>query len=56
MKNKGSRMPRNRAEMPLERVDKVNQVGDSRNKAKEANKTIINRPLGNRACCCFIGK
>jgi hypothetical protein len=56
MKKKGSRMPRNRAEMPLERIDKANQVGDSQNKDIKANRCVIYRPLGNRACCCFIGK
>ena len=53
MKNKGTRMARNRARMPLNRVDKDNQVEDSGVVKKKA---IIDRPLENRACCCFIGK
>jgi len=39
--------------MPLKRVDADNQVGDS-GVVKKA--PIIDRPLGNRACCCFIGR
>jgi hypothetical protein len=46
-------MPRNRARMALKRVDAGNQVEDS---GVVKKKTIIDRPLGNRACCCFIGK
>jgi hypothetical protein len=46
-------MAHNRHRIPLKRVDKDNQVEDS----GVAKKTpIIDRPLGNRACCCFIGK
>lgn len=56
MKNKGVKMPQNRAEIPLERVLKSNQVEGSQNKATKAHKPIIAEPLGNRACCCFIGK
>jgi hypothetical protein len=53
MKNKGSRMARNRSRIPLKRVDAGNQVEDSGVVKKTS---IIDRPLGNRACCCFIGK
>jgi hypothetical protein len=53
MKNKGTRMPRNRSRMPVKRVDKDNQVEDSGVNKKTP---IIDRPLGNKACCCFIGK
>ena len=46
-------MAHNRHRIPLKRVDKDNQVEDS----GVAKKTpIIDRPLGNRACCCLIGK
>jgi len=56
MKNKGVKMPQNRAEMPLQRVFKANQVEGSQNKNQKAYKPITVEPLGNRACCCFIGK
>jgi hypothetical protein len=56
MKNKGVKMPQNRAEMPLQRVFKANQVEGSQNKPQKAYKPITIEPLGNRACCCFIGK
>jgi hypothetical protein len=56
MKNKGVKMPQNRAEMPIERVLRANQVEDSQNKAEKAYKSHIIEPLGNKACCCFIGK
>jgi len=46
-------MPRNRARMPLKRVDKDNQVGDSGVVKKKA---ITIGPLENRACCCSIGR
>lgn len=53
MKNKGTRMPRNRARMPLKGAIEVRQVEDS---GGSKRKLVIDRPLGNRACCCFIGK
>ena len=53
MKNKATRIGRNRARMPVKRVIEANQVEDSGSVKK---KPIIDLPLGNRACCCFIGK
>lgn len=46
-------MARNRSRIPIKRVDKANQVEDSGAVKKKA---IIDRPLGNRACCCSIGR
>jgi hypothetical protein len=56
MKKKGVKMPQNRAEKPLERVNTINQVEGSQNKHTEAHRVAMLRPLGNRACCCSIGK
>jgi hypothetical protein len=53
MKNKGSRMARNRSRIPLKRVDADNQVEDSGVIKKRA---ITIGPLENRACCCSIGR
>ena len=53
MKNKGTRMARNRARIPLKRVDNDKQVDDSGVGKKNA---IIDRLLGNMACCCSIGR
>jgi len=50
---KGFKTTRNRSRMPVKRVIKANQVEDSGVVKKTP---IIDRPLGNRACCCFIGK
>ena len=46
-------MAHNRHRIPLKRVDKDKQVEDSGVAKKPP---IIDRPLGNRACCCLIGK
>ena len=56
MKKKVVKMPQNRAEKPLERVNNTNQVEGSQNKNIEAHRVAMLRPLGNRACCCSIGK
>jgi uncharacterized protein involved in high-affinity Fe2+ transport len=56
MKKKGVKMPQKRSEMHLERVIKANQVDGSQNKHQEAYRVAMLRPLGNRACCCSIGK
>jgi len=56
MKKKVVKMPQNRTEKPLERVITTKQVEGSQNKHTEAYRVAMLRPLGNRACCCSIGK
>ncbi len=52
----GTRIPFNRAEMPLEARMDGKQVADTSQRKIPAIKRKIPESLGNRACCVSIGR